>query len=144
MRLVQVMFRDEAVPVEIALAKMVLIQKGKGGYKEIGLLEVLWKFCAVVVNCRLKSSVVLHTALHGFITGRGTGKVMLEANLAQNLARIALDHLFQVILDLEKAYNFLDRERLLELLRGYRLGPNLDQLLDNYWWRQRIVPKVGK
>ena len=24
------------------------------------------------------------------------------------------------------------------------LGPNLDQLLQNYWKRQRIVPKVGK
>ena len=30
-------------------------------------------------------------------------------------------------------------------MRGYGLGQNLDCLLEeNYWWRQRIVPKVGK
>ena len=38
----------------------------------------------------------------------------------------------------------LDRERCLELLRGYGLGPNLGRLLENYLRRQRIVPKVGK
>ena len=29
-------------------------------------------------------------------------------------------------------------------MRGYGLGPNLDRLLEKYWQRKRIVPKVGK
>ena len=66
MRLVQVMFRDGTVPEEIAWEMMVLITKGKGEYRGIGLVEVLCKVCSVVVNCRLKRSVVLHDALHGF------------------------------------------------------------------------------
>ena len=45
---------------------------------------------------------------------------------------------------MREAYDLLDWERCLELLRGYGLGPNLARILENYWRRQRIVPKVGK
>ena len=44
---------------------MVLIKKGKGGYRFIGLVEVMWKVYLVVVNFRPKRSVVLHDALMG-------------------------------------------------------------------------------
>ena len=98
----------------------------------------------MVVNCRLKRSVLLYDALHGFISGRGTGTATLEAKLVQQLSGIAHKPLLQVFLDVQKAYDSLDQERCLELLRGYGLGPNLARLLDNYWRRQRIVPKVGK
>ena len=37
-RLVQVMFRDRTVPEEISWANMVLIPKGKGGLRGIGLV----------------------------------------------------------------------------------------------------------
>ena len=40
-RLVQVMFRDGTVPVEISGEKMVIVPKGKGEYKGIGLVEIL-------------------------------------------------------------------------------------------------------
>ena len=64
-RLVQVIFRDKTVPEEISWAIMVLLPKGKEEYMGIGLVEVLRKVWSVVVNCRLKRSVVLHDALHG-------------------------------------------------------------------------------
>ena len=78
----QVMFRDGTVPEEIAWTKMVLIPKGKGGYRGIRIVEVLCKVCSFVVNCWLKKSVVMHDALHGFREGRGTGTVMLKAKLS--------------------------------------------------------------
>ena len=87
---------------------------------------------------------MIHDALHGFRLGRGMGTETLEAKLAQQLAGIAHKPLFQVFLDVRKAYDSLDRERCLEFLRGYGLGPNLACILNNYWRRQRIVPKVGK
>ena len=40
--------------------------KRGGEYWGIGIVEVLWKVCSVLVNCLLKRSVVLHVALHGF------------------------------------------------------------------------------
>ena len=66
-RLVQVIFRDKTVPEDISWAIMVLLPKGKEEYMGIGLVEVLRKVWSVVVNCRLKRSVVLHDALHGFL-----------------------------------------------------------------------------
>ena len=124
MQLVQVMFRYRTVPVEISLANMVLIPKGKGGYSLIGLVEVLWKVFALVVNFRIKGSVVLCDALHGFRTGRGTGTgtTTLESNLDQHLAGIAHEPIFQVFLYVRKAYDFLYWERCLELLMGIRAG----------------------
>ena len=131
MRLVQVMFRDGTVPEEIAWTKMVLIPKGKGGYMGIRIVEVLCKVCSFVVNCRLKKSVVMHDALHGFREGRGRGIAMLEANLSQQMEGLVHDPLFQVFIYGRKAYDSLDRERCLELLRGYEMGPNLARLLEN-------------
>ena len=101
------------MPVEIAWTKMALVLKGEGDYRDIGLLEVLWKVYAVVINCRLKRSVVIHNSLHGFRTGRGTGTATLEANLDQKLAGLAHEPLFQVFLYVQKAYEFLYRERCL-------------------------------
>ena len=108
-RLVRVMFRDRTVPVEIAGGKMEIVQKGKGKYMGIELVEILWKVCAVVINCWLKRSVMLHNTIHVFRTGRGTGTETLESNMAQQLMELAHEPLFQVILNLRKAYNSLDQ-----------------------------------
>ena len=97
-----------------------------------------------MVNCCLKSIVVFHDALYGFTEGRGERTATLESKMAHQLARILHDPLLQVVLEFCKAYDSLERYWCLELLRGYRLGPDLAQPLDNYWKQQRIVPKSGK
>ena len=56
---------------------------------------------------------MLHNALHVFRTGRGTGTAIIEANMSQQLVGIAHEPLFQVFLDVRKAYYLLDRERCL-------------------------------
>ena len=94
---------------ELARATMVIIQKGKGYFWSIGIVEVTWKVCTAVANCRLKWGVVLHKDLHRFRVGHGTGTATLEANLAQQVAGIAHKPLFQVFLDIHKAYDSLDR-----------------------------------
>ena len=78
---------------------MFLLPKWKGGYRGIRLVEMLWKVFSVVVDFRLKRSVVLHNTLHGFREGRGTGTAMLEANLVQQLVGLAHEPFFQVLLD---------------------------------------------
>ena len=44
-RLVKVMFRDGTIPEEISWKTMVLLPKGKGEYRGIGIVEVLWNVC---------------------------------------------------------------------------------------------------
>ena len=76
-KLVQVVFRNGTVTEEILWDTMVLLPKWKGGYRGIGLVEVLWNMCSVVVNCQLKISVVFRDALRGFIEGKGAGTATL-------------------------------------------------------------------
>ena len=99
---------------------------------------------AVVVNCCLKRSVKLHDALHGFRKGWGTRTATLESKMAHHLAGISHEPLFQVLLDVRKEYNSIDRGWCLEILRGYGLGPNMARILTHYWEQHSIVPKVGK
>ena len=93
---------------------------------------MLQKLFLVVVNCRLKRSDVIHDALHGFKERRGVGTAALEAKLAQQMVGLTHKPLFQVFLDVQNSYEYLDRERCLELLRRYGLETNLDRILDNY------------
>ena len=92
---------------------MVLISKGKKDYRGIGLIEVMWKVAAVVLNCRLTASITYHNFLHGLQEGRGTGTATLEANLLHQLSALREEVLYTIFLDLHKAYDALDRSRCL-------------------------------
>ena len=65
---------------------VVLIPKGRGDYRGIGLMEVVWKVVAVIINQRLTASITYHEFLHGFRAGSGTGTTTLEAKLRHQLA----------------------------------------------------------
>ena len=106
--------------------------KMEGGYQVLGAVEVEWKVCTAVINCCLKQSVVFHNSMHGFREGRGMETATLKANLAQQLSGLAHETLFQVFLDICKAFDSLDRGRCLEVLRSYWLSPNLSCLLTGY------------
>ena len=123
---------------------MVLIPKGGVGYRGIGLVEVIWKVTMLIVNSWLRISIVLHDVLHGFQQGRGTGMEIMEAKLEQQLAGIVHEPSFQVFIDVQKAYNSLDRGRCTEILRDYGLGPKIQRLLQRYWDGQKVVTKAGK
>ena len=75
----------------------------------------------------------MYDALHGFRGGRVTVTATLESNLDQHLAIISPEPLLQVFLDIRKAYDSLDREKCLELLIRYGVGPNLTRLIKSYW-----------
>ena len=105
---------------------------------------MVWKVCAAVVNCRLKRSVTIHDVLYGFKTGRGMGTLTLEEKLVQQLVGIVHKPLLQMFLDVHKAYDYLDRGRCMEILRGYRMGQNMARLIDHHWDNQLFVPKVSR
>ena len=77
--------------------------------------------------------ISFHDTLHGFRAGRGTGTAALVAKLLQQLTAMEEAVLFEVFLDLQKAYDCLDRERSLDLLTAYGVGPRTFRLLRMYW-----------
>ena len=79
-----------------------------------------------------------------FFGGRGTGMATLKANLDQQLAGLFHEPLFQVFLDVRKAYYLLEKGICLDILRGYKLGKQLARLIFHYWEKHIIVPTSGK
>ena len=98
-----------------------MIPKGKGEFRGIGLVEVIWKLLTLILHRRL-AAINLHDILHGFREGRGTGTATLEAKLLQQLAAMREEVLYMIFLDLTKAYDALDRSRTLEILKGYSMS----------------------
>ena len=115
----QTVFRDGKLAEEAAWQTVVLIPKGKGEFQGIRLVEVIWKLLTIILHCRLTTGIKLHDVLHGFREGCGTGTSTLEAKLLQQLAAMREEVLYVIFLDLTKAYDALDRSRILEILKGY-------------------------
>ena len=65
--------------------------------------------------------------------------VILELNMEQELASVDQDLMFLVFLDLQKAYNNIDRGRLLTTLEGYGSGPHMCSILEVFWNQQEVV-----
>ena len=84
---------------------MVLILKGVGDYRGIGLVEVIWKAVAVIFNCRFTAAITYHDFLHRLQAGRGTGTATLKIKLLQQVAALGEVLLHAVFLDLHKAYD---------------------------------------
>ena len=67
----QLAFWDGYILEAMMWKTLVIIAKVDGGYKCMGLVEAIWKFCTSIINSRLRSSIFLHDALHGFRQGGG-------------------------------------------------------------------------
>ena len=61
-------------------------------------------------------SIKFHDGLHDGLPGRGMGTAMIKAKLAQILAWRNQCPLYQIYLDLKKAYAAFDREQMLDRL----------------------------
>ena len=83
MELVQEAFQKGKLAEEAMWQAVVLIPKGNNDYRSIGLVEVMWKVVAEILNHRITASITYHDLLHDFRVGHGTGTSTLEAKLLQ-------------------------------------------------------------
>ena len=63
----------------------------------------------------------------------------MELKLAHELTSIDQDPLFLFFVDLRKAYDTVDRDRLLITLEGYGTGPRMCRLLETFWYFHQVV-----
>ena len=68
----------------------------------------------------------------------------MEAKLAHKLAGLVHELLFQVFLDVWKAYESLDRGWCMDILRGYGMGKRMVRLIAHHWENFMFVPKVKR
>ena len=125
-------FSDETLTEECTWQTVVLIPKGTSGkFRAIGLVEVLWKAVTSLLNRRFTSDITLHDVLHRFGVGYGLGNAVIEANLLQQLTAMREEVLFEVFLDLQKAYDALDWDRCLVIIAAHGVDPRTIRLLWN-------------
>jgi hypothetical protein len=140
--LVRAIWDHGEIPPQLLWVIIVLIPKGGGDYRGIGLLEPMWKVCEHVMDLRL-NTFDLHNSLHGCRNKRGTRTARIEAKLAQQLAHLEQAPFYGVFLDLKKAFNSMDRERCLLILEGYGVGPRMIRLIRNFWRNAVLVCQVS-
>jgi exonuclease III len=142
-RLVTHCFETGELPQSACFSTLVLIPKSDGGVRGIGLLESVWKVISMIIKERISRSIQFDDMLHGFRPGRGTGTAILEARLHLDRSIQQGKTLSQIFLDLSKAYDTLDRDRTVQLLQAYGIGPRLMRLLQTFWNNLQLVPKQG-
>ncbi len=107
--LLQAIWTTGTVPTQMTWMIVILLRKGGGNYCGIGLLNLIWKVVEKVMVARF-SVIELHDCLHGGLPKRGTWTAIMEVKLQQQLAWAEQEPLYQIYLDLRKAYDALDRE----------------------------------
>ena len=142
--LVCLCFTDETPPRAFAYAVMVLLPKAEADkFRSISLLEVVYKLITSIIHLRMSAAIQFHPAIHGFRSSRGTSTAQLECKLQMQLALVKGQPLFQVFLDLSKAYDSLDRDRTLQVLEAYGVGPNVLHFLSCIWEWSHLVPRIA-
>ena len=86
-RLVQTVWAEGRIPAQLGWVITVLIPKGGGDYRGIGLLKPVWKVIKGVMDHRLEV-IALHDSLQGCRNGQGTGTAVIKAKLTKQLAHI--------------------------------------------------------
>ena len=122
---------------------MVLIPKEGGAYRGIGLVELVQKAVAIILNCRFTASITYHDSLHGFQLGSSTGTATLKVRLLHQVMMMREAVLHTIFLYLHKAYTALDRSRCLDILEGYGMRPRYIRLLCRYWEILQVVAQAG-
>ncbi len=98
--LIQAIWTQGKILQHLTWVIVVLLQKGGGDYRGIGLLELLWKVVERIMDRQL-NTLPLHEALHGCQNGHGTGTAILETKLAQQLTHLDQEPFYGVFLDLK-------------------------------------------
>ena len=121
--LVQLAFRYGFIAEKAVWQAVFLIPKGGGDYHGIGLVDVIWKTVAVILNRRFTVAITYHKYLHIFRAGCGTGTATLDVKLLQQVAALREVVLRAIFLDLHKDCDVLGRSRCLGILEGYVVDP---------------------
>ena len=139
------------VPVDWVIACMVPLYKGKGDMNEcsnfrgISLLSVVGKvYGRVLINrIRDKTENVIVEVQGGFRRGRGcTDQIFTVRQICEKYLGKGKDVYF-AFLDLEKAYDRVDRDAMWNVLRLYGIGGRLLRGVKSFYVGSKACVRVG-
>ena len=122
--IVQTELRDGTKDENSTCQTVTLIPMGESGdFRWVVLLEVIWNTVNSLLNHRLKKSIKIHDVLHRFWAVRGAGTATHDVMLPQQLMVMREAFLFEVFLEIQKAYDAPDQDICLDILVEYGVGP---------------------
>ena len=139
------------VPVDWVIVCMVSLYKGKGdmyecsNFRGISLLSVVGKvYGRVLINrIRDKTENVIAEVQGGFRRGRGcTDQIFIVRQICKKYLGKGKDVYF-AFLDLEKAYDRVDRDAMWNVLRLYRIGGRLLRGVKSLYVGSKACVRVG-
>jgi hypothetical protein len=95
------------------------------------------------MDFQMKQGIDFDDSIHGFRAERGTSTANIEAKLQMQLSCVRRQTLYQVFIDLAKAYDTLDQGRTLDILEGYEVGKRTLRLLKIFWDSLLDVARQG-
>ena len=110
---------------------------------EIECIDVLWNTVSGVINHQIGETITYHDFLHGLRSGRVTGTVSLKSKLLEQLTEMGEEVLYEVFLELRKAYDALGWEQCLDILVGYGFRTCTEHLLHRYWKLLAMVVRAA-
>ena len=129
--IVQECFRTGIAPTAFQVGTLVIIPKDdKGGVRGIGVLEVIHKLVSAIINQRMSKVINFCKAIHGFRKKRGCFTAIGEAKMRMQRAACKGITLYQIYLDLRKAYDSVNREGVIALMKKYGVGPRIRRYID--------------
>ena len=75
----KMVFRERHIPTALTWTTMMQITNGGGECIGTGLVEIIQKVCASIMNNRLRAVISLHDVLQGLRQGRGTATEAMKS-----------------------------------------------------------------
>ena len=150
-RLFNVCLREGRVPEDWRSACIVPLYKGKGdkcecsSYRGISLLSVVGKVYGRVLIERIRRGTeeVIGEEQCGFRKGRGcVDQIFVVRQICEKALAKGMD-VFWAFMDLEKAYDRVDRKALWEVLQIYGIGGKLLRAVKSFYESSRACVRIG-
>jgi hypothetical protein len=132
------------VPQAMREGTLVLLPKpGKDEFRGITLLDVTYKLISSCLNVRAQKAITFHDGIHGFRRGRGCQTALFEAKADMDAREGAGRPYHQIFLDLSKAFDTVDRGRLLSIMRAYGFGFRTMRFFEKCWSAAFVAPRAA-
>ena len=113
---------------------LVLLPKnGSTDFRGISLLDCVYKLISSCMNAWAARNIQFHEGVHRFRASRGCQSAIYEAKSDMQARQDSGSTYHQAFLDLSKAFDTVDRERLLLVMRAYGFGNRTMRFFENCW-----------
>ena len=135
------------IPKEWKESRVTLIHKGGSvhelkNYRPIAIVNIVCKLCMIIIRNRMnewvESSRLLGDVQGGFRRGRRTEDNLFMLERMMEMNKVIGEQFFIAFVDMEKAYDRVNRKKMFEVMRGYGISENLVRIIERVYEENRV------